>query len=99
VYFSNGKTTNCSAQKVPTDSLILVKTRVQSESLAENEITTGLLQSDINQDGNINSIDYSLIVKNYGRSNFANVDINRDGEVNSLDMAIVITNLGQNTVQ
>jgi len=48
---------------------------------------------DLNNDGQVNVLDLSILLSNYGSSNQA-ADINKDGTVNILDLSILLTNYG-----
>jgi hypothetical protein len=50
-----------------------------------------LLAADFNNDGIINTLDYSLMNSNWNQ-NFAAADINKDGIINTLDFAILKNN-------
>jgi hypothetical protein len=56
--------------------------------------TTALLQGDINNDGVVNILDYTLLSNAFGSSN-SEADINKDGVVNILDYTILSNNFGK----
>ena len=56
--------------------------------------STAFKAGDLNDDNEINSLDYSLFVNKYG-SDDALADFNGDGEVNSLDYTIFLRNYGE----
>jgi hypothetical protein len=52
--------------------------------------------ADLNNDGNVNSIDLSILVSRWGTSD-AEADINDDGLVNSLDLSVLVSKWGNST--
>lgn len=59
-----------------------------------------LLSGDVNEDNQINNLDYSIVLKALGatsaQSNWnANADFNKDGIINTLDLVIVSKNTGR----
>jgi len=48
---------------------------------------------DINNDGQVNITDLSILLSDYGTTN-SSADINKDGSVNILDMSILLSNFG-----
>lgn len=59
-----------------------------------------LLSGDLNEDNQINNLDYSIILKALGTTSAqpgwnANADFNKDGIINTLDLVIVTKNIGK----
>ena len=56
-------------------------------------------QGDINEDGDVNVLDLSILLANFGKSGAAisdlRADINNDGDVNVLDLSILLANFGK----
>ena len=56
-------------------------------------------QGDINRDGDVNVLDLSILLANFGKSGAAitdkNADLNNDGDVNVLDLSILLANFGK----
>jgi len=54
---------------------------------------------DINRDGDVNILDLSILLANFGKSGEAmlnpGADINEDGDVNILDLSILLANFGK----
>ena len=57
------------------------------------------LPGDINRDGDVNILDLSILLANFGKSGAAITDlladINEDGDVNILDLSILLSNFGK----
>ena len=58
----------------------------------------GMLTGDANQDGHVDSADFTLLAQNFNKPgmNFAQGDFNYDGKVNALDFNILATKFGSN---
>ena len=60
------------------------------------------LPGDINRDGDVNILDLSILLANFGKSGIAiadmSADINEDGDVNILDLSILLANFGKRLV-
>lgn len=54
------------------------------------------LHGDINADGKVNALDYTILFENFGKHPFPHphADINGDGKVNALDYTILFENFG-----
>lgn len=67
-----------------------------TQAVAESAAPTkeSCLKGDVNKDGNVNSIDQSLVTQNYGKKT-GQGDANGDGTVNSIDMQIVFSSYGK----
>jgi len=66
-------------------------------SPASTDSTVGtFLEADINQDGHINLLDFSLLASKYGQSGagLGRSDINNDGTVNLLDFSLLASTYG-----
>ena len=59
---------------------------------------TSLSVSDVNQDGQVNILDFVLVVKHLGETPPTNprTDVNKDGEVNVLDLVWIVKSLEKN---
>ena len=59
---------------------------------------TSLSVSDVNQDGQVNILDFVLVVKHLGETPPTNprTDVNKDGEVNVLDLIWIVKSLEKN---
>lgn len=52
--------------------------------------------ADINEDGNIDALDFSLLINKFGQTASAGrADINRDGKVSAIDFSILVGRFGQ----
>ena len=56
------------------------------------------LSTDVNQDGQVNILDFVLVVKHFGETPPTNprTDVNKDGEVNVLDLIWIVKSLEKN---
>jgi len=77
-----------------------------SISVSITGITTGVIErcpeykiGDINRDGDVNILDLSILLANFGKSGLAitdqRADINEDGDVNILDLSSLLANFGK----
>ena len=66
--------------------------------VVESDGQTTLSVSDVNRDGQVDILDFVLIVKHFGESPPTNprTDVNKDGEVNILDLVWLIVSLERN---
>lgn len=68
-------------------------------SVITPSITAGtFLPADINEDGHVDLLDFSLLASEYGQSgpSLGRADINHDGQVNLLDFSLLASEYGQN---
>jgi len=47
-------------------------------------------QADLNHDGNVDDLDFSILIANWGSPYFTETDINNDGVVNDFDFSIMM---------
>ena len=61
--------------------------------------TASYKQGDINQDGDVNILDLSILLANFGKTGTAvtdsRADINNDSDINILDLSILLANFGK----
>jgi hypothetical protein len=64
-----------------------------SQSVTVNIQNATTKTGDLNNDGQVNIFDLSILLSNYNTTN-ANADINKDGTVNIFDLSILLSNYG-----
>lgn len=93
-------TPTLSPTKTPTPTLTPTWTPTPTVTVTPTfTVTPTLTQApgkpgDLNNDGQINVFDMSILLSNFGSSNVV-ADINRDGRVNVFDLSILLSNFGK----
>lgn len=82
------------AQCTPFSGGVAIDLKVEG-SARTGPSTAALQAADINKDGFVNAIDFSILSTQYGNTGASvQADINKDGKVNSLDASLLIPYVG-----
>jgi hypothetical protein len=92
---ATAKDTTITASAAGTYTLRLTVRDASSNSLSDDMTLTVYKNADINNDGSINNVDFTLMMYNWGSSPLnIMADINRDGAVNNIDFTLLMYSFG-----
>lgn len=99
IKFTDGTYSNCTktTEILEADRAVRLDINIQSNNKVLTIVKTTTTSIDVNNDCIVNTIDYSLVLKSYGKcsTNGLNSDNTFDGCVNALDLSKVYSNLGR----